>query len=124
MDDERGVQALDIGKARGIAWEALAPQRGAEVFLPRQLGGDLRLDKGPLFLDHAESLCAIGKARDYMGIDRVGNAQLEDGEMPGQPEDVQGVFEIAIGQAGGDKAQRLGACARRIEDLVDAGLSR
>ena len=74
--------------------------------------------KARFFLDHAESLGAIGKARDYMGIDRVGNAQLEDGEMPGQPEDVQGVFEVAIRQAGGDKAQRLGACARRIEDLV------
>ena len=118
------MQALDIGKARGVAREALAPQRGAEFFLPRQLGGDLRLDKGPLFLDHAESLRAIGKARDHVGINRVGNAQLEDGEMPGQPEDVQGVFEIAISQAGSDKAQRLGGCTRRIEDLVDARLPR
>ena len=118
------MQALDIGKAWDIAREVLAPQRGGEVLLPRQLGGDLRLDKGPLFLDHAEGLRAIGKARDHVGIDRVGNAQLEDGEMPGQPEDVQGVFEITIRQAGGDKAQRLGGRARRIEDLVDARLSR
>ncbi|MCZ7635867.1 MAG: hypothetical protein M5U12_07365 [Verrucomicrobia bacterium] len=66
---------------------------------------DLLFEEAAAFFDHVKAAEADGELGDEDGVERVGHADLEDGEVTVEAEFGEGVAEVTVGGGGGDKAQ-------------------
>jgi hypothetical protein len=76
--------------------------------------------KAAPFLDHDDIFDLVGERIDQLGIERIGDAELEQRKRAGQAELLQRVFQIRIGERGTDEAERRLAARASRRDAVDA----
>ena len=84
---------------------------------------DLLFQKAAPFLDDDDVFDLIDERIDQSGIERIGDAELEQREHVGQAELLQRVLQIRVGEGGTDEAER-GLSPRSIlrpgRDAIDA----
>ena len=127
LDKDRRVQAAGRRQTRQAARELLAPQRhvagaGSRLSVAGDDLGDLGLHESPALLDHDDRLALVGQFAHQVRVERIAHAELEYRILAQQACLEQRLDQVPVGEAAGDKAQRL-THALGILDAVDAQLA-
>lgn len=112
FDQNRRIKAARGGKALAPAGKHLAVDGEGGLARDGPAGEemhDLLFEEAAAFLDDDDVFDLIGEGINQVGIERVGNAELEERERAGEAELLQRVLEIGKCETGTDKAERLTA---------------
>ena len=104
------IQATTVGKTASLG-KAFAPYPKRICFTGLiqvlQGSGNLFFQKTAFFFHHVNFIDQICKFAQNFRINRIGNPVFQNGNAAPQPNHIERVFQITIGQTAGDKADPL-----------------